>query len=381
MNLSIIPTDVHTLVVKIGTTLLSGDLPFDGKYLEPVVQDLARLKHERGMNILVVSSGAIGCGMNALAQKHRPALLPLKQATAAVGQSILMHYYETLFRTYGRGLKTAQVLLTAADLDNRQTYLNVRNTIQALFELEVVIPIINENDSTATDELTGAGTFGDNDTLAAKIAAKIDADLLIILSDVDGLYSANPLRDKSAKLIEHVDEITEQIEKMAGGSEVETSVGGMKTKLDAARIATSAGLPVVLTDGRRPNVVSGVLNGTIPATVFGPAKHILSHRKRWIAFGRRPRGTVTIDNGAQKALLEQGRSLLPAGVVEVQGEFEVGAAVSIINGAGCEIARGLVNYSSADLAAIKGHKCKEIIAVLGRKDFDEAVHRSNLVVL
>ena len=375
--MSTIPTDIKTLVIKIGTTLLSGDRPFDGKLLEEIVRDLAELKQQRNMNILVVSSGAIGCGMNSLGLTERPRSLPMKQAAAAVGQSTLMHYYETLFHTWGKGLKTAQVLLSAGDLDNRETYLNVRNTIKALFDLETVIPIVNENDSTATSEIT----FGDNDTLAAKIAAKIDADLLIILSDVDGLYDKNPARDKSARLIEHVESITPDIEALAGDTVVETSVGGMRTKLAAARIACAAGLPVVLANGRTPHIIPGILARNVRATVFGAASDALSHRKRWIAFGRKVYGTLWLDEGACNALLHRGKSLLPAGIVEVEGTFRVGAAVRVSDPSGREIARGLVNYSSEDIARIKGRKSKDIQTILGRKDFDEVIHRNNLVVL
>jgi len=375
--LSIIPTDIKTLVVKIGTTLLTGDLPFDGKLLEGVVKDLADLKLGRGLNVLVVSSGAIGCGMNALGLKDRPKVLPSKQATAAVGQAILMHYYETLFRVYGRGLKSAQVLLSAGDLDNRQAYLNVRNTIKALFDMGTVVPIVNENDSTATEELR----FSDNDTLAAKIAAKIDADLLIILSDIDGLYDKDPARDRSAQLIAHVPAITPDIEALAGDTHVQTSVGGMKTKLAAAKIACAAGVPVVMANGRRPHVISDVLDGKAPSTFFGVSRHALSHRKRWIAFGRKMSGTVHVDDGARRALLERGKSLLAAGVTLVEGKFGMGDAVRIVDSAGREIAVGLVNYPSEDLVRIKGCKSKDIPAVLGRKDFDEVIHRDNLVVI
>ena len=375
--MSTIPTDIKTLVIKIGTTLLSGDRPFDGKLLEEIVRDLAELKQQRNMNILVVSSGAIGCGMNSLGLTERPRSLPMKQAAAAVGQSTLMHYYETLFHTWGKGLKTAQVLLSAGDLDNRETYLNVRNTIKALFDLETVIPIVNENDSTATSEIT----FGDNDTLAAKIAAKIDADLLILLSDVDGLYDKNPARDKSARLIPYVEAVTEAIEALAGDTIVETSVGGMKTKLAAAKIACAAGVPMVLANGRRPRIIPEVLAGRSPATLFAVSGDALSHRKRWIAFGRKAGGTLQIDDGACRALVHSGKSLLAAGVVAVEGAFGVGAAVRIVDLEGREIARGLVNYSSEEIARIKGRKTKEIEAILGRKDFDEIIHRNNLVVL
>lgn len=375
--MSTIPTDIKTLVVKIGTTLLSDKRPFDGRLLEVIVEDIAYLKRERGLNVLIVSSGAIGCGMNALGSTERPRILPMKQATAAVGQAALMHTYETLFRSHGDGLKTAQVLLSASDLDNRQSYLNIRNTVHELFNMKSVVPIVNENDSTATDELK----FGDNDTLAAKIAARIDADLLIILSDVDGLFDRNPVRYKSAKLIEHVETITDEVMALAGDTIVETSVGGMKTKLAAARIACSAGLPVVLANGRTPHVIPDVLGGHARATVFAPAPDVLPHRKRWIAFGRRLRGAVRVDDGARTALLERGKSLLAAGIVGVQGSFPSGAAIKVIDAAGREIARGLTNYGSEDLLRIKGCSSKQIAVILGQKDFDEVIHRDNLVVL
>jgi len=375
--LNTIGTDVKTLVVKIGTSLLSGERPFDGVLLEKIVKDLAELKRERDINILIVSSGAIGCGMNALGLTTRPKVLPLKQAAAAVGQATLMHYYETLFRHYGEELKTAQVLLTAADLDNRQSYLNVRNTIHTLFELKKVIPIVNENDSIATEEIK----FGDNDTLAAKISGKIDADLLIILSDVDGLFDTNPAKNPNARLIERVEDVTDAIESLAGDTTVETSIGGMKTKLAAVKIACAAGLPVVIANGRRPHVVRDILSGTGRGTLFCAHEAALCHRKRWIAFGRKTAGALKVDDGAQKALLSHGKSLLPAGVVAIEGEFGVGAAVRVVDSAGREIARGLVNYSSADIARIKGVKSKDIQSVLGRNDFDEVIHRNNLVVL
>ena len=368
---------MKTLVVKIGTTLLSGEKPFDGLCLEEIVKDLAEIKRGRGLNILVGSSGAIGCGMNILGLSERPAALPIKQATASVGQAVLMHYYEALFRTYGQGLKTAQVLLTASDLDNRQTYLNIRNTIKALFDLETVIPIVNENDSTAVEELR----FGDNDTLAARIAAKIDADMLIILSDVDGLFDKNPAGDPSAKLLSFVAKVTPEIEALAEDTGAQTSVGGMRTKLEAAKIACAAGLKVVIANGRLPRVVSGVLEGSVPSTTFAPSHQALSHRKRWIAFGRAPAGSVHIDGGARNAIMGDGKSLLATGVTAVEGLFDVGDAVRIMDAAGQEVARGLVNYSSIQIAAIRGRKSNEIAAILGRKDFDEVIHRNNLVVI
>jgi glutamate 5-kinase len=375
--LSTIPTDIRTLVVKIGTTLLSGERPFDGQLLEEIVKDLAKIKQERNLNVLIVSSGAVGCGMNALGIAERPKILPLKQATAAVGQSILMHYYEAMFRTYGNGLRTAQVLLSASDLDNRQSYLNVRNTIKTLFDLKSVVPIVNENDSTAIDELK----FGDNDTLAAKIAAKIDADLLVILSDVDGLFDRNPARDKSAKLIERVEKVTPEIEALAGDTVVETSVGGMRTKLTAAKISCAAGVHMFIANGRKPGVIPSILEGSARGTLFGPAKHALPHRKRWIAFGRKIRGSLFVDDGARNALINRGKSLLPAGVTRIEGSFGVGSAVRVVDSTGKEIARGLVNFATDELERILGRKTKEIPAILGHGGFDEVIHRDNLVLL
>lgn len=368
---------ISTLVVKIGTTLLSGDDGFDGRILEQLVMDLARVKNERKMNLLIVSSGAMGCGMDRLGMKERPTSLPLKQATAAVGQARLMHFYEALFQTYGDGLKTAQVLLSTGDLDNRQSYLNVRNTINTLFEFENLIPIVNENDSTAPDELR----FGDNDTLAAKVASKIDADLLIILSNVDGLYDKNPATNSDAQLLEHVESVTADIEHFAEDTQVATSIGGMKTKLEAAKIACTSGLPLIIANGNRPNIIGEVIAGTAPMTVFGASDNGLPERKRWIAFGTSSKGEVVVDDGACRALLNNGTSLLAAGIQNTIGTFEAGDAVTIQNHRGKNIARGLINYSSVDVQKIKGHRSSEISEILGAKDFEEVIHRDNLVIL
>ena len=368
---------VKTIVVKIGTSLLTGPTGFDGRILEELVKELCALKSERNLNVLVVSSGAIGCGMTTLGLKERPKLLPLKQATAAVGQANLMHYYETLFRTYGDGIRSAQVLLSASDLDNRETYLNIRNTLHTLFTLRNVIPIVNENDSVAIEELK----FGDNDTLAARVAAKIGADILIILSNVDGLYDTDPRRNSEAHLIPQVDKITPEPEALAGDTAEQTSVGGMVTKLMAARIACAAQVRTIIANGRRPGIIRDTLSGHGVGTTFYSSRETLSHRKRWIAFGRSSRGTIYIDDGAKTALLRQGRSLLAAGIKEVEGEFRVGDSVRITDTQRNDIARGLVNYSSEDVDRIKGCKSSQIESILGRKDFDEVVHRNNMVLL
>ncbi len=372
-----LPDRVKTLVVKVGTSLLAGPTGFDGRILEQIVQELSVLKRERDLNVLMVSSGAIGCGMNLLGMTERPKLLPLKQATAAVGQSRLMHYYEVMFETYGNGYHAAQVLLSAADLDDRQRYINIRNTIHTLFDLKSVIPIVNENDSVATDELR----FGDNDSLSARVAGKVDADMLIILSDVDGLFDKNPNLHSNAELIPHVETVTDTIESLAGDTEVATSVGGMKTKLDAAKIACASGYVMAIANGHRPGIVRDVLDGKALCTTFGKAVEAMSHRKRWIAFGRATKGAIRIDDGARRALLDQGRSLLAAGITSVDGAFDMGAAVRILDAKGQDIARGLVNYSSDEINRIKGCKSANIQSILGRKDFDEVIHRDNLVIL
>lgn len=370
------PENIKTLVVKIGTNLLQGRLAFEGQVMEAVVRELCQLKKQHDLNVLIVSSGAVGCGMTTLGMTTRPTDLPLKQATAAVGQATLMHYYETLFRTYGDGLNSAQVLLTQQDLNNRQSYLNVRNTLQALFDMRTIVPVLNENDSTATEQLR----FGDNDTLAAKIASKINSGLLIILSDVDGLYDKNPARFEDAQLIEELDAITPEIELMAEGAGSISSTGGMRTKLEGARIATAAGVPVVIANGHRKGIIHGVLEGNVPCTLFTPCPLALPHRKRWIAFGRSTQGTLHVDAGAEEAIRVGGKSLLPAGVVRVEGVFEPGAAVKIVGPNCVPIGRALVNYSSAEITQIMGRKSNEIEAIIGHRDYDELVHRDNLVL-
>lgn len=375
--MSQIDTAIQTLVIKVGTTLLSGPTAFDGRILEQLVKEICSVKRARNLHVLMVSSGAIGCGMSVLNMTNRPRTLPLKQATAAVGQSRLMHYYETLFQTYGNGLHAAQVLVTASELNDRTTYLNVRNTLHALLALGNTVPIINENDSVATEELC----FGDNDTLAARVAAGIGADLLILLSDIDGLYDKNPRRFPEAKHLPRVDSVDDTIMALAEDTTTETSIGGMRTKLHAARIATASGIPMAIADGRREGIIDAVLAGEGPMTWFAPSANGLSHRKRWIAFGRTIRGTLTLDEGACRAVREKGRSLLPAGIAAVSGQFEAGDAVQLTDPYGVPFAQGLTNYARPLLDQIIGHKTTEIAAIIGRKDFDEVIHRDNMVLL
>lgn len=371
------PDALETLVIKIGTSLLSGRRAFEGHVMESVVKEICALKKNHRINVLIVSSGAIGCGMNTLKLTERPSALPDKQAVAAVGQATLMHYYETLFMTYGEGLHTAQVLLTLRDLDLRDSYLNVRNTIKNLFNMKSIIPIVNENDSTAVEQLR----FGDNDTLSAKIAAKLNAGLLVILSDIDGLYAGNPQKNPDAPHIPVVDELTPEIIQYAGGAGTLTGTGGMRTKLDAARIAFAAGVPTIITNGHTPNVLHGILAGDVKCTLFKPAESALSHRKRYIAFGRTAQGTLKIDQGACDAIRKHGKSLLSAGITDSVGHFHVGDAVEIRDEAGGLIARALVNYSAEDVRKIMGKHSNEIAGILGAKLYDEVVHRDNLVLI
>ncbi len=367
--------DIDLLVVKIGTTLISSSKAFlDREKMQPIVEDIADLR-KRGTKVILVSSGAIGAGMGVLGLKVRPKLLPQKQAAAAIGQSKLMHFYKELFNAYG--LRVAQILLTKDDLDDRSKYLNARNTISTLLQYETIIPIINENDTIAVDEIK----FGDNDTLAAIVASKMEADLLIILSNVDGLYDCDPRKSSGPKLIEDVADITEDLKKMCGTPSGETSVGGMAAKLEAARIATRSSIGMVLANGERPHVLRDIFGGRSKFTYFQPRRESIPGRKRWIAFGSAPHGTVKVDEGARRALLEGGRSLLPSGIVDVSGSFERGDTIKIVDESMSEIARGLTNYSAEEVKKIKGSHSSKIAELLGHKDYDEVVHRDNLVVL
>jgi glutamate 5-kinase len=371
------PEHIHSLVIKIGTSLVSGTRAFEGKVMESLVREICHLKAQYDWNIVIVTSGAVGCGMKKLGLAERPQDLPIKQAVAAVGQAELMHYYETLFAHYSEGrLVTAQILLTRNDLDSRQVYLNVRNTFETLFAMRRVVPIVNENDTTATEELR----FGDNDTLSARITSKLGADLLILLTDVDGFFDRHPSHPE-AKLIPYIESITPEIVQAAGGAGSIVGTGGMQTKLEAARIATVSGAAVVIANGHRNDILQGVLSGDAPCTLFAPRRRSLSQRRRWIAFGKQSQGIIRIDDGAKNALLVRGKSLLPAGILDVVGDFPSGAAVTIVDAAGERIGHALVNFSSEEIRAILGKHSHDIETILGRACHPEVVHRDNLVLL
>jgi glutamate 5-kinase len=328
----------------------------------------------RGIEVILVSSGAILAGMEALELTKRPRDLPLKQAAAAVGQGHLMRAYEEAFQLCG--LRVAQILLTREDLRHRGRYLNARNTLFTLLRLTVV-PIVNENDTVAVQEIQ----FGDNDTLSALVANLVEADLLVILTDTEGLFTADPRRDKSARLIPLVrpqDAVTSFCAEDAGSA---ASIGGMSSKVQAARRAASVGIPTVVASGLKEGVLDSILQGADVGTFFVPSRSRMQSRKRWLAFASQPRGGIVVDAGAKQALIGGGKSLLPSGIRATRRTFRAGDVISLVDAADQEFARGLVNYGRDEVEKIKGLKSHEIATVLGHKPYDEVVHRDNLAIL
>jgi len=364
------------LVVKLGTNLLTaGGDRLDLEVMAILVGQMARLHHQ-GLEVIIVSSGAIAAGRQKLGLTKERKDIPFRQVMAAVGQNALMHSYEQLFGWHG--ITVAQTLLTKPDLSDRLGYLNARNTLLALLELGVV-PIVNENDVVAVDELEGA-TFGDNDNLSGMVTNLVDADLLVLLGDIAGLFTADPTRDERAQLISRVDRIDALIERLAGGTRGRGS-GGMATKIQAARLATASGATVIIADGRERDVLLRLVAGESIGTLFPPATSKMESRKRWMLTGLSTRGRLVVDEGAVVALREQNKSLLPAGIREVEGDFQRGDAVNIVDGEGNQIACGISNYSSKEIAKIKGARSDKIESLLGYGYGDEVVHRNNLVVL
>lgn len=361
------------MVIKIGTSSLTlPDGGLDEHRIRAVAAQIGDLRRD-GKDVVLVTSGAIGVGSRRLGLTERPRTIPHKQAAAAVGQGLLMQAYEQAFLE--QNLIVGQVLLTAEDVADRRRHLNSRNTLLALLEFGTV-PIVNENDTVAVDEIR----FGDNDTLSALVATLIGADVLIVLSDVDGLYTGDPRTDPKARRISAVERVTEAMIESAGGAGSAFSTGGMVTKLQAARIVTAAGIPMLLTDGSRPGIVAELLSGADVGTLFLPGPRPLPARKRWLAFYERPRGRIVVDGGAARALAVEGGSLLAAGIVSVEGRFEPGDLVLVYDGAGLELGRGLVNYGADDVRRIRGRRTGDIAALLGRKDYDEVIHRDNFAL-
>ncbi len=371
--------DVTTLVVKVGSSSLTshGRLA-DAKIARIAAQVLAaRNGSQRDAaaaaaprRVILVSSGAIAAGLGQMRLEKRPRTLPLKQAMAAIGNVLLMERYQRYFGAAGQTV--AQVLLTRQDLADRRRYLNARNTLNALLDLGV-IPIINENDTVATDEIK----IGDNDNLSALVANLIGAELLVILSDVGGLHPKDPRVYPEARAISFIERIDDAVLRMAGGTASRVGVGGMLTKVQAAQIATQAGCAVVIADAGEPDALAKILAGKRLGTLFAPQGERTASRKRWLAAGLASAGTIVLDAGACRALLEQGRSLLPVGVTAVEGSFEAGDVVTLVGPDGAPIGRGLTNYSAAQLAAIRGKRTND----LGPDyDFTEVIHRNNLVL-
>lgn len=358
--------------MKVGTSTIthpSGKLNL-GR-IETLARELVDIAAER--EVLLVTSGAIGIGSARLGFARKPKTIPAKQAAAAVGQGLLMQIYEKFFSEYGRVV--AQILLTRGDLGDRQRYLNAKNALETLFSYGV-IPIVNENDTVAVDEIK----IGDNDTLAANITALIGADLLVILSDVAGLYTADPRVDPEACKLDVIEEITPQVEQLAGSAGSAFGTGGMQTKLSAAKIATKSGAYLAIVDGSQKGVLGKILAGECPGTLFLPQSP-LAGRKMWLAFNPPVCGKIMVDEGAKCALIERGKSLLPSGIVCCEGDFSSGDLVAICGPDGQEFARGLVNYEARELTKIIGLQTNQIESALGHRGYLEAIHRDNLVLL
>ncbi len=367
----------HRIVVKFGTSLLtdgSDHLKWD--IMSSLVTQVAQL-HKQGLELLVVSSGAIAAGRYKLGLTKELKGIPSKQVFSSIGQSHLMQAYEQLFSQHD--VTVVQALLTKADLADRAGYLNARNTLLALLELRVLC-IVNENDVVAVDEIQEA-KFGDNDNLSAMVANLVDADLLLILTNIAGLHTADPHRDPDARLIPQVERIDSEIERLAAGTPSSLGIGGMITKIEAAKLATASGIIMVIADGREKDVISRLVGGEPLGTRFPPTTSKLESRQRWMLSGLSTRGKLVVDSGAAMALKKQNRSLLAAGIRQIEGDFQRGDIVNIYDPEGSSLGCGITNYSSSDISIIKGAHSGKIVSLLGYDYGSEVVHRNNLVVL
>ncbi|MCF6148053.1 MAG: glutamate 5-kinase [Candidatus Kuenenia sp.] len=366
---------VKKVVIKIGTGVITDDTGYlDKKQIKRLAEQIIELK-KRNFNVTVVSSGAIGCGMSELGLQKRPCTLPELQAVASIGQSKLISTYDSFFKSHG--YHAAQILFTREDFENRKRYLNTFNTIHTLFKMKA-IPVVNENDTISIEEIA----FGDNDELSALVTNLIDAELLIILSSVEGLYDKQPEGKNEANVIPVVEHITQKTRQMAYNSKTLRGVGGMHTKLEAASIVTSAGEKVIIANGRRENILLKIFQYENIGTLFLPKKEKLTSRKRWIGYSKKSKGTVLVDEGACSALSKKGKSLLASGIVSIEGNFGKGDIISICkNGSHDIFARGLTNYSSEEIEKIRGCSTSSIHKLLGYKSYDEVIHRDNMVLI
>ena len=365
------------IVVKFGSNVLTGGTDrLSNDVMAALTAQVAAL-HATGAQVIVVTSGAIAAGRFRLGRRKERKDMPFRQVLAAVGQIDLMQAYQKLFSRHR--ITVGQTLLTRGDLADRQGYLNARNTLLAMLELRVV-PIVNENDVVAVDEIEGA-KIGDNDNLSALVANLVDADLLVLLTDTGGLYTTDPRRDSDADLIPRVERIDARIEALAGGAFEGPGVGGMATKLQAARLATSGGTDMVIAAGKEPDVLVRLASGEAIGTLFPAGVSRMESRKRWMLAGLSVKGSIVVDSGAAKVLREDRRSLLPAGVSDVQGSFARGEAVAVVDDGGLRIACGIANYASGEILRIKGLRSDRIEETLGHHYGSEVVHRDNLVLL
>ena len=362
---------VKRIVVKVGSGVLTEDNGLNLRNVRSIAGQICKLI-QQGIEVLLVSSGAVASGVKKIGLQRLPDERPKRQAASAVGQAGLILEYEKAFSRYQK--KVAQILLTSDDLSNRKRYLNARNTLYTLLSWKIV-PIINENDTISVEEIK----FGDNDNLAALITLLMDADLLIILTDIDGLYDQNPRIHSKARLIPAVAKITKEIESIAGRIPGALGTGGMLSKIEAAKKMSSAGIPMVIANGKTSDILIDLMSGKESGTFFIPKDIKLNSRKSWIAFQMKPKGIIHIDDGAATAVTKRGKSLLPSGIVGVDGEFQEGAPV-IFSKDGKILGRGLVNYCAFDIRKIMGLNSNQIRERLGQKPYDEVIHRDNLVI-
>ncbi len=368
-------SNVSKIVIKIGTHVLTNE---DGLLDKNRIMELSKQVVDlrlRGFSVVIVSSGSIGAGIGALGLQKRPGILPELQAAAAIGQGKLIEIYNKCFEKHG--YHAAQLLLTRQDFEDRQRYLNTCNTLHSLLDFQI-IPIINENDTISVEEIT----FGDNDILSALVTNLLRADLLILLSSVDGLYTTPPTSGKKCRVLSVVDSISDDIKKLAFKQKTKEGVGGMESKLEAANIATGSGEAVIIANGMQSGILSKIMNYDDVGTLFVPYNKKITSRKRWIGFTVKPKGRVYIDEGALGAIQKKGKSLLPSGVVKIDGKFVKGDVVSIVDVVeNKEIARGLMNYSDDEVRKVKGLRASLIRKTLGYKPYDEIIHRDNMVLL
>ena len=360
------------IVVKLGSGILTGDNGLNLDVITSISHQISTLT-DSGIEVIMISSGAVASGMKKMNMREKPGTTPGKQALAAIGQAGLILAYEKAFNTNNK--KVAQILLTQNDLVNKKRYLNARNTLNTLIAWKV-IPIINENDTVATDELK----FGDNDNLSAMIALLLNADVLINLTDIDGLYNKDPRTNPDAELLPIITTIGKSVEKLASSIPGAVGTGGMLSKIKAAKKATSAGIPMFIASGKDSSIIPDLFAGKEKGTFFAPKESKMESRKRWLAFNAKPVGKITLDDGARAAIISNGTSLLPSGIIDVEGDFRIGATVKCVDKKNNLIATGLVNYTSTQINDIKGQKSSEIEKILGFKNDDEVIHRDNLAV-